>query len=158
MNRISICALLLFCGSVTAMPLYDLIKQNVQRSTQTFDDTSAYARRPVAAAQIWVHIRNDGQKKLADEILGSLGSQHFEQRNIEQKPVQRVDYGPRKSQLRYFKRQDQQQAEELFAALRRQIPQLELNDASGRFQNVDWIKPGHYELWLAPDLSALRQP
>ncbi len=156
MNRLILCTLLLFSCSVHGVALGDLIKQNVQRSTQTFDDTSAYVRQPVTPAQMWVHIRNDGQKKLADEIMDVLGRQ--QQGNIEQKPVQRVDYGPRKSQLLYFKRQDRKQAEEIFATLRRRIPQLELSDASARYQNAGWIKPGHFELWLAPDLRVLQRP
>ena len=158
MNKLILCTLLLCSGSVHGVALSDLINQNVQRSNKSYDQSLAYARLPVTPAQLWIHIRNDNQQKLADEILDTLARQQFQKANIEPMPVQKVDAGPRKNQLRYFKRQDQKQAEELFSALRKLIPQIELSDASGRYQNVDWIKPGHYELWLAPELMLLQHP
>jgi hypothetical protein len=66
-----------------------------------------------------------------------------------------VKFGPQVSQLRYFKTKDEPEARELFAILRKIIPTLELKDLSREYARVGWINPGHYELWLSPNLVQL---
>ena len=63
-----------------------------------------------------------------------------------------MDSGPRNSQLRYFKIQDKSDAWKLFRILREIIPQLEIKDLSRQYTNVNWIKSGHYELWLSREI------
>ena len=69
-------------------------------------------------------------------------------------PIQIVDRGPSKSQLRYFKKVDEAEAQEMRTLISNisTITDLELNDLSDQYSEVSWIKPGHYELWLSPDI------
>jgi hypothetical protein len=158
MNRMALStfALVLFSGQVSGATLNELINQNVRDATRTYEKTLPPAQQPATPAQLWIHVRNDGQKQLAQEILDKVAKTGFRQSKVEQKPIQKVDSGPGKSQLRYFKRQDQTQARELFDMLRTLIPQLELSDVSGKYESVGWIKSGHYELWLSPDTMRLQ--
>ena len=64
-----------------------------------------------------------------------------------------MSYGPRVSQLRYFKKEDGPEAQELFKNLRLFIPDLELKDFSSQYSNVSWIKRGHYELWFSEEVG-----
>lgn len=136
--------------------LGELINKNVRDATSAYEKALPPSQRPTNPAQLWIHIRNNGQKKLAQEIQNRVSETEFRQWKIEQKPVQMIDSGPGKSQLRYFKRQDQTQAQELFVILSKLIPQLEINDLSGKYESVGWIKSGHYELWLSPSLTRLQ--
>ena len=160
MNKIilAICTLLLFSNPASGGSLVELINKNVMNSTQSYKATLSRPVQPSTVAQIWVHVRSNRQQRLAKEILEELGKHRYKRGTIEWKPIQKVDTGPQRSQFRYFKRQDQTQAREIFEVLRALIPQLELRDESAKYENVDWIKSGHYELWLAPDLKRLQRP
>ncbi len=140
--------LTLFLEHVDAgFSLNDLIEQNIetlQQSTET--------------ARLWVHVQSDSQKGIGKQILNRVKNAKLEERSIERKPVQLVASGPQESQLRYFKRQDKSEARELFRILRKLIPQLELLDLSSQYERVGWIKSGHYELWVSPDLVRLEPP
>lgn len=160
MNRTTlvIVAIVLFSEHVNGMPLPALINKNVQDAAGAYERTLtvAQAQKPIYPAQLWIHVRTDSQKKIAQEILDRVVKAEAAQWKIEQEPIQKVDSGPRKSQLRYFKRQDQTQAKELFDVLHRFIPQLELINSSDQWEKVGWIKPGYYELWLSPNLKRLQ--
>jgi hypothetical protein len=149
-------ALVLFSPPLSGANLDELINQNVRDATRAYEKTLPPAQQPANPAQLWIHVRSDSQNKLAQEILDRVASTEFRQWKMEQKPVQKVDSGPGKSQLRYFKRQDRTQVRELFDMLRKLIPQLELSDLSGKYESVGWIKSGHFELWLSPDLMRLQ--
>jgi len=156
---LAICTLLLFSYPASGGSLDALINKNVTRSTQSYQAaTLSPTVQPATVAQCWIHIRSDRQQRLAREILETLMKHRYQRGTIEWKPIQKVDTGPQRSQLRYFKRQDQRQAQEIFEVLRALIPQIELSDESAKYENVDWIKSGHYELWLAPDLKRLQRP
>jgi capsule polysaccharide modification protein KpsS len=158
MNHMALvtCALVLFSDCVSGATLNELINKNVRDATSAYEKTLPPAQQPANVAQLWVHIRRDSQNKLALEILDRVAKTDFTRWKVESKPVQKVDSGPRKNQLRYFKRQDKTQAQELFDMLRKLIPELEISDVSGKYESVGWIKPGHYELWLTPDLERLQ--
>ncbi len=149
-----IVVLTIFSAHVDA-GLDDLIKQNIQDAAKSYDRTLSPVQRSTEPARLWVHVRSDSQERIGDEILNIVTDTKLEERSIEWKPVQVVDFGPRESQLRYFKRQDESEARELFGILRGLIPQLELKDLSRQFARVGWIKSGHYELWLSPDIVRL---
>lgn len=158
MNRMVLVtlALVLFSDHVSGATLDELINKNVRDATSAYDKALPSAQQPTNLAQLWIHVRSDSQKTLAQEILDRVSKTEFRQWKIEQKPVQKVDSGPRKSQLRYFKRQDQPQARELFDILRKLIPELEISDVSGEYESVGWIRSGHYELWLSPNIMRLQ--
>ena len=142
----------LFAAPASGITLNELIRQNVEDAAVDYKKALPPTQQPI---QLWVHIRSDSQKALAREILNRLTSAESTPWKIERKPIQQVSAGPRKSQLRYFKKTDQAQAHELFTLLRREIPQLELADLSRQYESLIWIRPGHYELWLGADLQRL---
>jgi len=145
-------SLLLLSDAATGASLNELINQNVKDANTAYEHTLPPAQQPTQPARVWVHIRSDSQKGTAQELLDSLAKNESGQWQIEKKPIRVVSYGPGKSQLRYFKKQDRKQATALFNALHQKIPQLELKDFSEKYERVGWIKPGHYELWLSQDL------
>lgn len=158
MNRVALVSifLALFSHHVSGANLNDLINKNVQDATNAYEKSLPAAQQPTSSAQLWIHVRSDSQNKLADEILDRVEKTEFGQWKIERKPTQKVSSGPQKSQLRYFKKQDQAHAKELFDMLRKQILDLEISDLSGKYEGIGWIKAGHYELWLSPDLMRLQ--
>lgn len=72
--------------------------------------------------------------------------------------MQVVDYGPNDTELRFFKSRDAEQARALARVLRDALPALELKDFSSQYGKVGWLKPGHYELWLAPQVNRFETP
>ncbi|MDD2775737.1 MAG: hypothetical protein PHU06_07270 [Gallionella sp.] len=158
MNKIilAIFTLALFSQQASSATLNELINKNIGDATQSFDKMRTTALQPASAVQLWVHVRGDSQIALAQEILAQVAKTTFKQQIVEQKPIQKVEAVPPKSQLRYFKKQNQAQAQELFDMLRQLIPELELSDVSSKYEKAGWIRSGHFELWLAPDLTKLQ--
>jgi hypothetical protein len=159
MNRIAlaILAFVLMPGRASCgTPLNELIDRNVRDANTAYQKSLPGAQLPASPVFLWIHVRNEGQESLAQQILNEMVKIPSDQWTIEPKPVQKVDSGPSRSQLRYFKQQERQQAQVLLAALRTLIPQLDIADLSGTYENAEWIQQGHYELWLAPDLTNLQ--
>lgn len=144
------CALLLLAHQAHSATLNELINQNVQDATQAYEQTLPSAQRNVSTAQLWVHIRNENQRPLAQAILARVKNTALARRKIEAKTIEKVAYGPDQNQLRYFKREDRAQAQMLLEQLRPLVPRLELSDLSGQYNNASWLESGHYEVWLAP--------
>jgi len=136
--------------------LNELIQQNVQDAAQSYERTSSPIQRSAESARLWVHVRNDRQKEIGEKLLKIVTNGNVEGRKIEAKPIQLVDVGPNNSQLRFFKREDEKEATELVEMLRKYIPELQLRDLSSQYANVVWLKSGHYELWLSPELIQLK--
>jgi hypothetical protein len=165
MNALWTTLLILLSNLAFSAPLSELIDKNVQSATHAYEISLPVAAvlpdTPPSPAnstvQLWIHIRNSKQIELAQDIFRKLIQAKSQPWHIEQKPIQKVDDGPSKSQLRYFKREDRSQAKKLLAALQKSIPKIELCDLSGKFDQIGWVKPGHYELWLSPDLSRLQK-
>jgi hypothetical protein len=110
-------------------------------------------RAPILpAARLWVHKRATAQDPVVARIRGRVARLSLPGGPVEFKPVQMVDVGPSTSQLRFFKAVDRERAQELAAALREQVPGLTVRDMTVQFAKVSWLKPGHFELWLAPGL------
>ncbi len=148
--------LALVCSHASSATLNELINQNIEDATNAYDKMQSTAQQPATAVQLWVHIRHDNQQNLAQEILDKVAKTEFQQQIVEQKPIQKVATAPAKSQLRYFKKQNQAQAQELFDLLRQLIPTLELSDVSSQYEKAGWIRAGHFELWISPDLTQLQ--
>lgn len=137
--------------------LNDLIRRNVQDSynrsvTQSAIDPQAQP------AQLWVHVRNEVQRRQVQDNVDWFKGLKVQGLALEMRPVQLVSGGPQESQLRYFKRQDADDAERLARALAPAFPHLQVADMSGTYQRMEWMRPGHFELWLAPDLARISPP
>ena len=150
-------ALMLFSVKTEA-GLRDLIHQNVQDADKSYEQTISPVEQRIKHPQLWIHIQNESQRKVGEEILKAISDISIGGRHIEKKPIQIVAFGPRESQLRYFRKEDESQATELLAVLRRLIPELKLKDLSLEYSNVRWIKSGHFELWLSPQLVQIEPP
>lgn len=133
--------------------LDELIKQNIRGARDSYEETLHVGEEESTSPRLWLHVRSDDQMQVAQEILNSLTDHDPGMISVKPLPVQKVDIGPDESQLRYFKDVDEEQVQQLLGQLKQLIPDLVLRDLSDDFANVGWIKPGHYELWLSPDLQ-----
>jgi len=149
-------ALALIPGYAGAAGLNELINQNVQDAAGAYQKTLPPAQRSAQPARLWIHISNPIQKPLAEEVLARV-TKALPSEKIEKTPVQTVDSGPRRSELRFFKKEDEPQARLLFDSLRGMVPRLELKDFSREYAGARWIKPGHYELWLSAEVDRLQR-
>jgi len=156
MNKISflVVALSLFSVSVEA-GLRDLIQQNVQNAEKSYEQTISTIEQQSKPSRLWIHVRTESQRNVGEEIQKAITDVSLAGRRIEKKPLQIVAFGPRESQLRYFKRGDDSQAKELLTVLRKLIPELKLINFSDKYSHVRWIKTGHFELWLSPKLEKI---
>lgn len=114
--------------------------------------------QPIERPRLWLHVQDDAQDDLATALLDEIRGDTLHGSVIDLKPVRKVNFGPRDSQLRYFKSVDEEAANILLELLQAFIPGLVLADFSPDYEHLDWIRPGHYELWLSPDLAELAAP
>jgi hypothetical protein len=98
-----------------------------------------------------IHIQTVNQKGLADVVNRSLAELMVDGAAVLPQPVQLEDEGPATDQIRYFKAGDRVGALTIIKALQQILPRLWLKDMSAAYEQVAWIKPGCYELWLAPE-------
>lgn len=106
-----------------------------------------------APARLWIHIRTQDQTTFAQEIYSRLTAVDLNGRKISAQPLQVVDNGPRNNELRFFRREDSVDAQELLKHLRRAIPNVQLKDLSAAYRGVESVGPGHYELWITPGVG-----
>jgi hypothetical protein len=150
-------ALFFFMVSSAFAALSELIEQNVKDSSKSYDKLIG-AEQEKATQRLWVHVQSKKQEKAVLEAVGWLKSIELAGKKIDLRPIQSVKSGPSDNQLRFFKRQDKNNAEKLLIKLGTAIPQLHLIDLSQQYDGISWIKTGHYELWLAPGLEQLNVP
>jgi hypothetical protein len=152
---ISVAVAVLVATPIESQQLNDLIKQNVQDATGSYQKLAD--NNNGNAAQLWVQVRSDAQRSLIIGNLAWLNGISLNGNKIEVPPVEIVKSGPQENQLRFFNRQDRDAVKELFASLKGGIPQLQLQDMSRAYGGVKSLKPGHFELWLAPSLDKIEK-
>lgn len=138
--------------------LYEMIEKNVKQSAKSYEQVVSSSQEKSEKPRLWIHVRSRVQEKMVLAASNWLQGITLGKRTIDLRPVQSVDAGPPESQLRYFKTRDKNEAEQLFRELKKALPRLQLKDFSRQNQGLDWLKPGHYELWLAPDVSRFNIP
>lgn len=131
-----------------------LIESNQKSLERTIREFESYERQDMflPPARLWVHTRTGAQERLVAEIEARAGAITLPSGPVDLMPVQRVDVGPSRSQLRVFKAVDRQRAHRIARAVREVIPDLEVKDFTAEYGKVVWVKPGHLELWLAPEI------
>ena len=149
---------LAFASQQVHAQLDELIEQNIRDAEKSYEKSLNVGEQRTETPRVWLHVRSDSQKQVAQEILNSLKEDKLHGRSIELKPVRTVDFGPDESQLRYFKQVDEEEVQVLLELLKKLIPGLVLRDLSKQYAQAGWIKPGHYELWLSPDLLQVAPP
>lgn len=138
--------------------LEELIKQNVEDSTQSYEQMLIQKEQQKNAPRLWIHVQSEEQKKAVSDILGWFKSIKLGGKTVELRPIQSVEVGVPVSTLRFFKKQDAKEAEQLHIELKKVLPLLKLKNLSRQYRSIEWINPGHYELWLSPDIKTLTAP
>ncbi len=159
MNKIVFMALALSLFSVNAEAgLEKLIQENVQEADKSYQRIISPMEKQRKPSRLWIHALTEGQTNLAGKIFKAVRDTTPGGSPIELKPLQIITFTLQDSQLRYFKKEDEFKASELFEVLRRLIPDLKLKDLSRKYSQVRWIQTGHFELWLSPELVQLKSP
>lgn len=104
---------------------------------------SAFTRTP---PRVYFHIprrrQMDAAKKVAHELKSDLSRLNITVPGIE------VKAGPAKTELRFFRSGERDEAEKILAALLKRNVEVELADLSSRFETSKGIRSRHYELWF----------
>lgn len=131
--------------------ILDLIDKNAENSysaTRSWTERSALP----SPSKVWIHIRTDTQVNDADKIATLLsGGVHLGPvtRDVDLKPVQRVEIGPDgAAQVRYFKREDQATANEIARTLTQAGLPTHPESFVEEFRDATYIDVGHIEIWL----------
>lgn len=149
-----VAALLMSQGAVAQ--LSGLIQQNVKAQKSSYNRLS---KEPTQALpQLWIHVQSDEQKRVVQEKFDRFKSLMVGGRKVETRPIQVVTTGPGQSQLRFFRRTDKTEAQALLVEIKKAVPLTVLKDMSIEYQQLTWIEPGHYELWLAPNVTKFAPP
>lgn len=97
--------------------------------------------------KVYIHLRSNAQSTAGREMAAALREQGFE---VPAADIL-VDVGPRRSQIRYFRASDMNEAERIAGILGERFPNgvwdTVLVDG---YENSVSIRPLHFELWLAP--------
>ncbi len=97
--------------------------------------------RLVGEARIYIHIRSEMQRAPASRLKDSLETFEFVVPGVELIP----DVGPDRSELRYFRPEDEDLAVEIAARLGEAGI-----DVRPRHTRGYQLRPRHFELWFAP--------
>lgn len=150
--------LLIFAQNVFAARLNDLIKQNVYDTTRIYDKQSIATEQQKVTPRLWIHVRSKEQHKAVLGALDRFKRINLNGRALELRTIQLVNSGPQDSQLRYFRKQDKDEAVLLLKELQKMHSPIRLQDMSARYKGMEAVNAGHYELWLAPDVSKFNTP
>ncbi len=160
MKRFALLAIVaLFTAAVAQagnkLNLQILIDQNIRNAARSYQALLPAGEGAAHPARLWIHVRVAAQERIAQQIFQRLAGRKIAGQPIESRPIQMVSQGPQQSELRFFRREDSFPARELLRTLSPIIPGVRLHDLSREYASVPWIQPGHFELWLAPTLTAL---
>jgi hypothetical protein len=97
-----------------------------------------------APARIYLHIRDELQRAAAERLAIAIRAPDRDVPGIE-----RLDVGPAKTELRYFRSSDKAEAEQLAAQLRANGVAVETKLVAG-YEDSRRISPRHSAVWLAP--------
>ena len=103
----------------------------------------------LAPPRLWIYIQDLKQNSLTISVNRCLAALMVDGATISPQAVQVAQDGPLVDEIRYFKAGDRTGALAIIHALKRLLPRLWLRDMSAEYDQVDWVKHGHYELWLA---------
>jgi hypothetical protein len=149
---VAVLGLLAWAGSGAAQQLPSVIEQNVKSAGKSAGEL---ASRP--APKLWIHVRNDAQRREVDAAMPFFRGLKVQGAAVDVRPVQRVNAGPQRSELRVFNAADRAHAKALLTDVARVVPGVVLSDLSNQYKQAKWIEPGHFELWLAPGVTRLER-
>jgi hypothetical protein len=94
--------------------------------------------------RVYFHIRDEIQRTPAKQLADTLESSA----NVVVPGVRRVGTGPSETELRYFKSEERQEAEQIANDLTSLGLKVETKYVPG-FESSNKIRPRHYELWIS---------
>lgn len=100
---------------------------------------------PKIRARVYIHIRKKQQRDKAREIGLKLEEAGFSVPGVERL----VESGPKKNQLRFFRKAEADEAAGIVDFLASLGIETELVDLSTQYENSSAIRPRHYELWFS---------
>ncbi|MFC1825558.1 hypothetical protein ACFL9T_22840 [Thermodesulfobacteriota bacterium] len=96
--------------------------------------------------RVYFHVRNASQKSRVNKYIETLIKNGF----VVPK-VRTVDFGPSNSEIRYFRKEEKEEAKKAMEILINEGLNISLRDLSQKYQESTSIRPRHYELWLKPN-------
>lgn len=100
--------------------------------------------RAASQPRIYLHIQDELNREIAQKVGEELRHNSFSVPSIEFL----VDGGPQSSQLRYFRKSEEEQAEHIVEILKSTDVDVKIQYIGG-YENSTIIQPQHYELWFA---------
>lgn len=118
----------------------EVLATTVSVANQSLAAPSALAIKP----RVYVHIRTEAQREQALKLVANLGTRV----NVDVPGIERLDTGPKTTELRYFRKVDEPEARQIAEAL----TALETPAAAvyvPGYEASTGIRQRHYELWIA---------
>ena len=136
------------CSSNASSDAEGTIRRNIESGKLAYDRLI-----DEQAPQLWIHVRTQEQfaTTKSREVSAWLDSIKVGGKEVDVRPIQMVDRGPKNTQLRFFFKQNKDEAEQLLKELKKRLPLIQLEDFSGQYEYI--LEPGHYELWLTPEAN-----
>ncbi|MEZ5552413.1 MAG: hypothetical protein R3E82_16125 [Pseudomonadales bacterium] len=120
------------------------VKQKVE--ARDYSEAQVELEKPLPA-RVYIHIRSILQNRLAGRLAGKLSEAGI----VVPDTSILVDYGPKQSQLRYFRRAESAEAQKIMATLQSGMPDVAWNlSYMEGFESSTDIRPLHFEVWLDP--------
>ena len=95
--------------------LNDLIQENIKQANKSYEQTIEHIEQRSETIRLWIHVQKEEQKKLGEQIFKAISDTSIQGKSFTKKPLRVVNFGPEKSELRYFKEEDKSDAAELFS-------------------------------------------
>ena len=138
-----------FVATNAEAALTELIQQNFQESNKFYEQTISSVEVSQQPLRLWIHIRTQDQKNIVSSINNAIAKIKISGNSVQSMPIQIVSSGPSENQLRFFKKENKENAKEIFNIIRQHVPTLKLIDFTSEYANAHWMKAGHFELWLS---------
>lgn len=149
-NKILLIVILVLFTVKVKADLTDLINQNVIKADDSYKQIISAAEQVRKPSRLWIHLHSENKEKLGEQIYKEIHKANLQEVRVEIMPFQIVVFGPSESQLRYFKEEDNSEAQKLFEVLHALLPDLKLKDFSSDYLHSTWIERGQFELWIPP--------
>lgn len=126
---------------------YELAQRSLTSAKEEVVQARARISEPIKIShRVVIHIRDESQREVAGKIGAELRSAGYVVPDIEL-----VNAGPDATELRFLRKAEQEEAAKIVGLLEKKMRiQARLADHSATYENAKDVRPGTYELWLAP--------
>lgn len=125
---------------------FELAQQSLTSAKEEVVQARARILEPIKISpRIVIHIRGEYQREAAEKIGAQLRSAGYIVPDFEL-----MNTGPNATELRFLRKAEQEEAMKIVGLLNKMGMQVKLADHSAEYENAKNVRPGTYELWLAP--------